>query len=167
MVTRQQLKRLGITSSCVDRLSTAGGLLRRVTRGVYQVARMSASDPALQDLRATWLQLAPDVTAPERVPAQGVVSHYSAAALYGLCALPRRHDFTVAACRRTRRQDVRLHIRPLPQADTEAVGGILVTSLPRTATDLLRSARSPDVLFSQLAGTARPREPDTRAPVPA
>lgn len=67
-----------------------------------------------QELRAAWLQLAPNVPAWERTREQGVVSHRSAAALYGIGHLPADlHEFTVQDRKQTRRQDVRLHRRAL------------------------------------------------------
>jgi hypothetical protein len=54
------------------------------------------------------------VPAWERAPDQGVVSHRSAAALYGLGHLPAdRHEFTLPTRRQTRRADVRLHPQEL------------------------------------------------------
>jgi hypothetical protein len=55
------------------------GILDRVAHGVYRLA--GAPPPDYPDLRAAWLQLAPQVPAWERTPEQGVVSHRSAAAL--------------------------------------------------------------------------------------
>jgi hypothetical protein len=52
-----------------------------------------APPPKHLGLRAARLQLAPDAAAWDRTPEQGVVSHRSAAALYGLGHLPAdRHD---------------------------------------------------------------------------
>lgn len=69
-------------------------MLERVAHGVYRLT--TAPIPDHMELRAAWLQLAPDIPAWERTSAQGVVSHRSAAALYGLGHLPAdRHEFTI------------------------------------------------------------------------
>ena len=65
--------------------------------------------PDLAALRAAWLQLAPGVPAWQRCADQGVVSHRSAAAVFGLGHLPADvHEFTLPARRQSRRGDVRL-----------------------------------------------------------
>jgi hypothetical protein len=69
-------------------------VLKRVAQGVYHLA--GAPIPDHIGLRAAWLQLVPDVPAWERTPAEGVVSHRSAAAVFGLGHLPAdRHEFTL------------------------------------------------------------------------
>jgi predicted transcriptional regulator of viral defense system len=77
LITRQQAEAAGISPATVQRLVSAGTLLR-VATGVYQLA--GAPTPAEVDLRAAWLQLAPAVPAWERGSEQGVVSHRSGAA---------------------------------------------------------------------------------------
>ncbi len=97
----------------MGKLTAAGSVLERVAHGVYRMA--GAPEPDHLALRAAWLQLEPGVWAWEPTPAQGVVSHRSAAALYGLGHLPAdRHEFTLPGRKQTRRPEVRLHQRSLP-----------------------------------------------------
>ena len=106
LLTRRQIENEGIGSTTLERLTSPGGLLERVATGVYRL--IAAPIPDHMDLRASWLQLAPDLPAWERTANQGVVSHRSAAAVYGLGHLPAdRHEFTVPKRRQTRRPDVR------------------------------------------------------------
>src|SRR6201999_2203540 len=79
LVTRRQLVDAGVGSTTVERLVAPGGALERVAWGVYQLAGTPVPDH--RDLRAAWLQLAPETPAWERAAGQGVVSHRSAAAL--------------------------------------------------------------------------------------
>src|ERR1700730_12699689 len=81
LVTRRQIQDAGIGSTTVDRLTSPRGSLERVASGVYRLA--AAPIPDHLDLRAAWLQLATDIPAWTRTADQGVVSHRSAASLYG------------------------------------------------------------------------------------
>src|SRR5262249_14320571 len=104
--------------------------------GVYHLA--GAPEPDHLQLRAAWLQLAPDVPAWKRRPNEGVVSHRSAAALLGLGHLPAdQQDFIMPERRQTRRPDVRLHQRVLGESEWIAHQGLPVTRPARTAFDLL------------------------------
>src|ERR1700735_3223957 len=110
LVTRQQIREAGISPTTLERLTAPGGGLDRVATGVYRL--VVAPIPDHLDLRAAWLQLAPRVPAWERTADQGVISHRSAAAVYGLGHFPAdRHEFTVPKRKQTRRPDVRIHLR--------------------------------------------------------
>jgi len=78
LVTRRQAERAGVSPATLQRLASES-VLKRVAQGVYHLA--GAPTPHHLALRATWLQLAPDVLAWKRTPAEGVVSHRSAAAV--------------------------------------------------------------------------------------
>ena len=111
LVTRRQAERAGVSADALRRL-TRDSSLERVASGVYHLA--GAPSPDHKELRAAWLRLAPDIPAWERKPDEGVVSHRSAAALYGLGDLPAdRHEFTVAKRKQSSRPDMRLHHRQL------------------------------------------------------
>ena len=141
LVTRRQAQLAGVSRATLQRLASRG-ILKRVTRGVYQLAGTPTADHV--ELRAAWLQLAPEVPAWERTPEQGVVSHRSAAALYGLSHLPAdRHEFTLPDRRQSRRADVRLHHRPLRANESNSVQGMLVTRPSRIASDLLYDNEDP------------------------
>jgi hypothetical protein len=107
LITRQQALRAGIPLTTLKRL-IRNGSIERVASAVYHLA--GAPVPDHMALRAAWLQLAPDIPSWRRTPDQGVVSHRSAAAVYGVGHLPAdRHEFTLPHRRQSRRPDVRLH----------------------------------------------------------
>lgn len=145
LVTRRQLRDAGLGATTLDRLTANGGALERVAHGVYQVA--GAPVPDHRELRAAWLQLAPQIPAWERIPAQGIVSHRSAASVFGLGHLPAdQHEFTVAGRHQTRRPDVRIHTRPVSDAERVNMGGLPVTRPSRIAADLLRDREDPEAI---------------------
>ena len=82
LITRRQAELAGVPQTTMERVTAPGSVLERVAHGVYRMS--GAPEPGHLALRAAWLQVEPGVWAWERTPAQGVVSHRSAAALYGL-----------------------------------------------------------------------------------
>ncbi|HET8662319.1 MAG TPA: type IV toxin-antitoxin system AbiEi family antitoxin domain-containing protein [Micromonosporaceae bacterium] len=137
LVTRSQALTAGVPRATFARLVAAGALVR-VAHGVYRIA--GGPDPGHLDLRAAWLQLDTGVPAWRRVRSDGVavVSHRSAAELYGLGDLiADTHEFTVAVRTQTRRRDVRLYLRQVPQADRDVVEGLPATRAHRIVADLL------------------------------
>ena len=126
----------GISPRTLNRLTAAGGPLEKVAHGVY---RLRGAPPADHEtLRAAWLQLAPGLPVWERTEDQGVVSHRSAAEMYGIGHLPEEHhDFTVGARHQSRRPDVRLHRRALNDTEWIVLRGLPVTRPSRIASDLL------------------------------
>jgi hypothetical protein len=154
LVTRRQLVDAGIGSTTLERLVGRRGALERVAWGVYQLAGTPA--PGHRDLRAAWLQLAPETPAWDRTAAQGVVSHRSAAALYGLGHLPAdQHEFTVPHRHQTRRPDVRIHVRPVGDDEWARVDGLPVTRPRRIATDLVRTREDPEAIAQVIAEAIR------------
>ncbi len=135
LVTRQQAELTGVSRATLQRLASEG-VLERLTSGVYHLRGAPMPDHA--ELRAAWLQLAPAVPAWERTAEQGVVSHRSAAALYGLGDLPAdRHEFTLPSRRQSRRPDVRLHQRRLEPGEWLTLRDLPATRSSRIAADLL------------------------------
>lgn len=154
LITRRQADRAGTAPATLDRLTADGRVLERVTHGVYHL--VGAPLPDHLDLRAAWLQLAPETLAWERVPTQGVVSHRSAAELYGLGHLPAdRHEFTFPSRRQSRRPDVRLHHRDLDDAEWISLRGMLVTRPSRIAADLLAGHEDPEAVGHLIADAIR------------
>ena len=154
LVTRRQAERLGIPKRTLDRLTTEGSDLERVARGVYRLSGAPVADHL--GLRAAWLQLAPEIPAPERKDEQGVVSHRSAAALYGIGDLPAdHHDLTVASRHQSRQPDVRLHVRKLPASQVIHLRGLPVTRPSRIASDLLRDREEPQAVAHIVADAIR------------
>ncbi len=154
LITRRQAVQAGVPRATLDRLAANGGLLERVAHGVYRLTAAPAPDNL--ELRAAWLQLAPDVPAWERTPDQGVVSHRSAAALYGLGHLPAdKQEFTVAARKQSRRADVRLHHRGLAPEEWTTVRGLFATRPARIASDLHVENEDPEAVAHVVADALR------------
>ncbi len=154
LVTRAQAEKAGVPRSTFDRLAADGSILERVAHGVYRLAGAPLPDHAA--LRAAWLQLVPGVPAWERTPEQGVVSHRSAAALYGLGHLPADiHEFTLPSRRQTRRADVRIHRRPIAEHEWIELRGLPVTRPSRIAADLLRGHEDPGAVAAVIVDAIR------------
>jgi hypothetical protein len=154
LLTRRQAERAGVSRATVDRLAGDGKVLERVAYGVYHLT--GAPTPDHLDLRAAWLQLAPDIPAWERTPGEGVVSYRSAAALYGIGHLPAdSHDFTVPTRKQSRRSDVRLHHRTIGTGEWIQLRGLLVTLPSRIASDLLLDQEDPEAVAHVVADAIR------------
>jgi len=156
LVTRRQAELAGVSRATLQRLASDGGVLERVAHGVYQLS--GAPTPDHRDLKAAWLQLAPEIPAWERTPEHGVISHRSAAAVYGLSHLPAdRHDFTLPTRRQSRRPDVRLHQRQLRRGEWISLHGLPVTRPARIASDLLEDKEDPEAVAHVVADAIRAR----------
>jgi hypothetical protein len=155
LVTRQQAVTIaGVAPATFARLASDGAILERVVHGVYHLA--GAPLPDHLDLRAAWLQLAADTPAWDRRPDQGVVSHRSAAALYGIGHLPAdAHDFTLPKRRQSRRTDVRFHQRRLEDREWIDLRGLPVTRPSRIASDLLYDHEDPEAVAHLVADAIR------------
>ncbi len=153
LVTRRQAEDAGVSPATIQRLASEG-VLERTAQGVYRLA--AAPTPDHLELRSAWLQLAPGVPAWERTTAQGVVSHRSAAALYGLGDLPAdRHEFTLPVRRQSRRPDVRLHQREVADSEWISLHGLPVTRPARIAADLLADREDPGAVGHVIADALR------------
>lgn len=154
LITRRQAEGAGVSQATLQRLAKTG-VLDRVAHGVYRLS--GAPPPDYLDLRAAWLQLAPEVPAWERTLEQGVISHRSAAALYGLGHLPAdRHEFTLPERRQSRRSDVRLHQRAVRPGEWIVLHGMPVTRPSRIAADLLDDKEDPEAVAQVIADALRP-----------
>lgn len=154
LVTRRQALSLGVSRRSWERLTLGSGLLEKVARGVYRLR--GAPPPDHEQLRAAWLQLAPDVPVWERVEGQGVVSHRSAADVYGIGHLPEEtHDFTIAMRHQSRRDDVRLHTRALSDTEWIILRGLPVTRPSRIASDLLCDQEDPTAIAQIISDSLR------------
>jgi hypothetical protein len=144
LVTLQQARAAGVAWRSLSRL-VEGGLLERVAHGVYRVR--GAAEPDHLGLRAAWLGLDPARPAWERLddPDGAIVSHASAAALYGVGDLRADvHEFTLPRRRQTRRGDVRIHRGRVPPARRIVLGGLPTTRAGRMIDDLLADHVDPD-----------------------
>jgi hypothetical protein len=144
LVTRRQTESAGVPRATLTRLIN-NGTLERIAHGVYRLAGVPPTDHL--DLRAAWLQLAPETPGWERSPEQGVVSHRSAAALYGIGDLPAdRHEFTLPRRKQSRRPDVRLHVGRVDPSESITHRGLPVTRPSRVAADLLAERKNPQAV---------------------
>jgi hypothetical protein len=137
LCTRRQALDAGVAASSLARLAR-DELLERVAHGVYRVR--GAGEPDHLQLRAAWLQLDPAGPAWERVrsPDVALVSHASAASLYGVGDLRADiHEFTLSTRHQTRRPDVRLHRGHVPDKQRILLAGLPATRAARMIGDLL------------------------------
>lgn len=148
LFTRQQADQRGMAWSTLSRM-VATGRAERVGHGVYRLR--GAEPPTQAALRVAWLELAPSVPAWDRNAEQGVVSHRSAAILFGLGDLPADvHEFTLSVRRQTRRDDVRLH-RGDVATGVVSRDGLLTTDPARTVVDLLTDGADPAAVSTIVA----------------
>jgi hypothetical protein len=143
LCTRRQALDAGVGPSSLARLAR-DGLLERVAHGVYRVR--GAGEPDHLQLRAAWLQLDPGVPAWSRVrsPDVALVSHASAASLYGVGDLRADvHEFTLPLRHQTRRADVRIHRGRVPDTQRILLSGLPVTCAGRMVADLLGDSVEP------------------------
>lgn len=146
LVTLQQAREAGVAWPSLAR-QVETGLLERVAHGVYRLR--GAPEPDHLALRAAWLQLDPAHPAWQRLddPEVAVVSHSSAAAMYGVGDLRADvHEFTVPGRRQTRRPDVRIHRGRVPEDRRVIVGGLPVTRAGWTVGELLEDRVDPDAV---------------------
>jgi len=146
LVTRRQASEAGIAPRSLARL-VEDGRVKRVAHGVYRVR--GASEPNHLGLRAAWLQLDPGRPAWARLddPDAAVVSHVSAADLYGVGDLRADvHEFTLPVRRQSRRRDVRLHRGTVPDEQSVLLLGLPVTRAGRMIGDLLADHVDPSAV---------------------
>lgn len=142
LFTRRQAEATGMAWSTLARHASAGATIERVAHGVYRLR--GGPPPEHLELRAAWLQLSPDTPVWERSSAEGVVSHRSAATLYGLGHLPAdSHQFTLPERRQSRRPDLRLHRGRLSDTDWTSLDGLPVTRPRRIVSDLMSTREDP------------------------
>ena len=154
LFTRRQAEATGMAWSTLARLSTSATVVERVAHGVYRLRGAPRADHL--ELRAAWLQLAPDLPVWRREAGTGVVTHRSAADLYGLGHLPADvHEFVLPERRQSRRADVRLHRGRLRDGEWTLLGGLPVTRPSRIAADLLADREDPEAVGQVVADALR------------
>jgi predicted transcriptional regulator of viral defense system len=135
LVTARQAESLGVRRWDLHRL-VADGALEAAGRGVYRIA--GAPVATHLGMRIAWLQLAPGDIAEDRKVEQGVLSHRSAAVLYGVGDFePEPYEFTVPRRKRSRRTDVVLHASALTDSEVDWQDELPVTTPVRLIRDLL------------------------------
>jgi predicted transcriptional regulator of viral defense system len=153
LFTRRQAEATGMAWTTLARLVNDRAA-ERVARGVYRLRGAPPVDHLA--LRAAWLQLAPDTAVWQRTVDQGVVSHRSAASVYGLGHLAAdEHHFILPVRRQSRRPDVRLHRAHLEDGEWTNLGGLLVTRPARTAADLLAAWEDPGAVAEAITDALR------------
>jgi hypothetical protein len=124
VVTYRQLRQLGFSKGHIDRARMARRLLR-VHIGVYAVGHAGLSTHG----RAMAAVLV--------FPETAILSHYSAAWLWGLVPSPPQEVEVTVPARGNRRSGLRVHrVWSLAAEERAAYEGIPVTSVPRTLADL-------------------------------
>lgn len=146
LVTTRQAERADVPWSSLARM-VADDRLERVATGIYRIRGAAAPDHL--ELRAAWLQQDPGRPAWQRLgdPTVAVVSHTSAAALFGVGDLPTDvYEFTLPVRRQTRRPDVRLHRGAVAESDRRLLHGMSVTRAARMIGDLLADSTDPSAV---------------------
>lgn len=159
LVTTAQATACGVDLQSLRRL-VARGVLTRVRHGVY--ATTGTSPSAVLEVKAHWLALRPELMAAERtgdphLAAEAVVSHTTAAEIWGMGDLwPDGAHFTVRPRRRSRQPDVRFHRADLGDDDwaLHPLSGLPVTTAVRTITDLADEGHEPGYLLDLVADAA-------------
>jgi very-short-patch-repair endonuclease len=127
VVGRRQLARLGLGEGAIEgRIRT--GRLHRLHEGVYAVGHRTISR------EARWLA-AVLASGPE-----AVLSHFSAAALWGIRPSSRTQVDVTVRHRSRSSEVIRRHVVALPDDECTAVDEIPVTTAPRTVLDLAASS---------------------------
>lgn len=146
LLTRAQARSAGIPAATFARFIQRG-ILDRVAHGVYRLR--GAGEPDHLQLRAAWLQLDPARPAWKRIDDQegAVVSHTSAASLYGVGDLrPDIHEFIAPGRWQSRRKDVRVHRGTVPDSELILLKGLPTTRAGRMIGDLLAEHVEPDAV---------------------
>ena len=154
LITRRQAQGAGVSQATLQRLAKTG-ILDRVAHGVYRLT--GAPLPDYLDLRAAWLQLAPEVPAWERTPEQGVVSPPFGRGVVRSWPLARRPARVHAAgAAAIPPPDVRLHHRTVRPDEWIVLHGMPVTRPSRIAADLLGDKEDPEAVAQVIADALRP-----------
>lgn len=140
LVTTSQAQDAGIPRIWLSRLAGIG-ILQRLRQGVY--ALPSASNDALQELRAAWMAIAAksgnDGPLGVSTPL-AVISHSTAAMVHHLSDLiPSRFEFTSPEPLQTGQSDIVLYRAELLPNEVSWLRGLPVTSVARTVSDLSNS----------------------------
>lgn len=137
--TTAQAARVGVAKPKVDRILKAG-LVRRVRRGVYAIARNAPMPRVDERIYSAWLALDARRLPWERVEPKVLVSHETAAALHGMGVIPDDGDvqLTARGDPRTRQMGIALNAAPFSNDDWMWVRDrhVMATRPSRTVVDL-------------------------------
>lgn len=137
IITTAQAEREGVSRLQISRLSERGVLVR-VRRGIYLLP--SAEYGPLTDIRSAWVSLGADRFPVERLGSADdvYVSHESAALIHKIGDLiPGKLFFSTPFRKQTGQKDIHVYNhRDIESNDMTLVGGLPVTSVERTVSDL-------------------------------
>lgn len=154
LITVEQAERAGVDTSTLKGLTRAGVLLAE-DDDVLRLAGAPLTPHA--EIKAAWIRLEPGTPVWERL-ADGcavVVSHSSACLLHGLGELP-AGDVEMFAPTGSEGAGVRLHPGPGPEpTQITVVGGLPVTTVTRTITDLMHAGLDGDHVGGVVADAVR------------
>ena len=126
--------------------------LERVSRGVYRLTRYPISPLGQYMEAALWPQV-------RRPGAQGIVSHESALAVYGISDVsPAKVHITLPATLRIRRKPpefLALHYADLEPQDVQQIEGVPVTTAERAIRDVHASHIGPALVAQAIADGRR------------
>ena len=132
----------------------ARGRVEPASYGVYRMA--DGEETTHASIKAAWLSLHPKLTALERLrsrPRDAVVAGRTAACMHGDTGFYEApFAFDVPAPKRTAREDVELRPWSVDESDVVIIDGLPVTSVERTAADLIRDREDPSLVGSFVAG---------------
>jgi hypothetical protein len=137
IITADQAKTVDVSPQQMARLARVGAM-ERLAHGIYRLR--GSPEPDHLELRAAWVSLDPKRMAWARLgdPMGAVVSHGSAASLYGVGELRADvHEFTLPVRKQTRRPDVRLHKGMVDSEDRITLRGLPTTRAGKMLGDLL------------------------------
>ena len=151
VVGRWQLVGLGVGEDAIER--RLGGRLHRLHAGVYAVGHRSI--PRAGRWMAAVLASGPEESTRPIPPPAAVLSHRSAAALWGI-RRPTSGPAHVTLRRKSRSTGgIRRHLAALPADEITSEDGIPVTTVPRTILDLAATASADEVEFALREGEYR------------
>ena len=159
LVTSAQARTEGVGLHTLRRLAEQGALTR-VRHGVY-ASSSTALTPEVE-AQAQWLALRPEQMAADRIydpslAGEAVISHTTAAELWGIGDLwAGGVHFTVAKRRQSRQPDVHFHRAELPEKDwvIHPECGLPITTATRTIADLAQEGHGPSHLFGLVSDAA-------------
>ncbi|MFD6329233.1 hypothetical protein ACFWGI_06595 [Streptomyces niveus] len=153
LITMEQAERAGTDTSALASLTRAGVLVAE-DDGVLRLAGAPLTPHV--EIKAAWIRLEPGTPVWERLAnGRAVVSHSSACLLHGLGDLP-AGEIEMFATTGSEGAGVRLHPGPGPgPAQITIVGGLPVTTVTRTITDLMHAGLDGDHVGGVVADAVR------------
>jgi very-short-patch-repair endonuclease len=156
LVTHADLHGLGLSNAAISRASSRGAIVR-IYRGVYALMALSALPPLARE-QAALLHLGPDA----------MLSHATAAYIWGLRPQPREVEVTLLGRARRARPGIHIHrAAALDRRDVRRHLGLLLTAPARTLLDLAPTLddEALEQVFAEAVKRNRMRRSEARAMV--